>query len=234
MKNKYSTVIKIGFTLSEVLIALVIIGVIAAITVPVIFENYKKQETISRLKKTYSTLSQGLRTSQTENGPFSEWPIAEEMEVSSYFKQYWHPYFQIMKQARTATELGYKSNNCWKNINQTQIGWNVMSATTRILFALNDGTVVFYPRNTTDGDGNPVYVSYFYVDINGPKNPNIIGKDVFIFQVVDFDNLKPYCWERSTQSINAGCSRSMTAKSTNCCAAKIINDGWQIKKDYPW
>lgn len=52
---------KFAFTLAEVLIALVIIGVVAAITVPVLFENYKKQETISRLKKAYSVISNGLR-----------------------------------------------------------------------------------------------------------------------------------------------------------------------------
>ncbi len=39
------------FTLSEVLILLVIIGFIAAITVPVMYNTYLKQETISKLKK---------------------------------------------------------------------------------------------------------------------------------------------------------------------------------------
>ena len=47
-----------GFTLAEVLITLVIIGVIASMTIPTLMNNTNKQEYVSRLKKTYSTLAQ--------------------------------------------------------------------------------------------------------------------------------------------------------------------------------
>ena len=49
-----------GFTLAEVLITLVIVGVIAAMTIPTLMNNTQKQEFVSQLTKTYSTLSQGL------------------------------------------------------------------------------------------------------------------------------------------------------------------------------
>ena len=49
---------KSAFTLAEVLITLVIIGVIAAITVPTLINKTNKQEYGSKLKKAYSTLSQ--------------------------------------------------------------------------------------------------------------------------------------------------------------------------------
>lgn len=226
---------KFAFTLAEVLIALVIIGVVAAITVPVLFENYKKQETISRLKKAYSVISNGLRMSQTENGPFSSWEIGADMtDVEGYFNKYWVPYFQNITKYNWAKDLGYEDNFCWTNLNGRRIGWQVKSDDSRILFTLADGTVVFYPRNTTDSDGNPAYTRYFYVDINGSKKPNVIGKDVFIFNVVDYDNLKPYCHERNETVINNNCKKSISENNTNCCTAKIMYDGWQIKEDYPW
>ncbi len=105
-----------------------------------------------------------------------------------------------------------------------------------ILFSFLDGTVVFYTRNTEDNNGNPIYVTngLFYVDINGPKKPNVIGKDVFIFNVVDNDNIKPYCYEYSKEYINRHCNKSVSDKNYNCCTAKVINDGWQFKSDYPW
>lgn len=51
---------KFAFTLSEVLITLVIIGVVAAITVPVLFANYQEKAIKSSLKKNYSALTQAL------------------------------------------------------------------------------------------------------------------------------------------------------------------------------
>ena len=42
---------KKAFTLSEVLITLVIIGVVAALTIPVLQENYLEKERIAKVKK---------------------------------------------------------------------------------------------------------------------------------------------------------------------------------------
>lgn len=224
-----------AFSLAEVLIALVIIGVVAAITVPVLFENYKKQETISRLKKAYSVISNGLRMSQTDNGPFSSWEIGADMtDVEGYFNKYWVPYFQNITKYNWAQDLGYEDNLCWTNLNGKKIGWRVSSDESRMLFTFADGTVVFYPRNTTDINGNPAYTKLFYVDINGSKKPNIIGRDVFVFYVVDYDNIKPYCYNNNADYIKNHCKKSIAENNTNCCTAKIMYDGWQIKEDYPW
>ena len=57
-----------GFTLAEVLITLVIIGVIAAMTIPTLMNNTNKQEYVSKLKKAYSTLSQATNRIITEEG----------------------------------------------------------------------------------------------------------------------------------------------------------------------
>ena len=51
---------KLGFTLAEVLIPLVIIGVIAAMTVPTLMNNTNAQEFRSALKKAISGTNQAL------------------------------------------------------------------------------------------------------------------------------------------------------------------------------
>ncbi len=51
---------KLGFTLAEVLITLVIIGVIAAMTVPTLMQNTNAQEFRSALKKAISATNQAL------------------------------------------------------------------------------------------------------------------------------------------------------------------------------
>ena len=57
-----------AFTLAEVLITLVIIGVIAAMTIPTLMNNTNNQELVSRLKKTYSELSQATNRIIADEG----------------------------------------------------------------------------------------------------------------------------------------------------------------------
>lgn len=49
---------RFGFTLAEVLITLGIIGVVAAMTIPVMISSYNKHITETRLKKFYSSTKQ--------------------------------------------------------------------------------------------------------------------------------------------------------------------------------
>ena len=59
---------KVGFTLAEVLITLGIIGVVAAMTIPVLLANTTSQKYRSKFKKTISTLSQAARMSDAQYG----------------------------------------------------------------------------------------------------------------------------------------------------------------------
>ena len=55
-----------GFTLAEVLITLGIIGVVAALTMPVITENVQKNVLRNQFKKVYSTFSQAVFQAQNQ------------------------------------------------------------------------------------------------------------------------------------------------------------------------
>ncbi len=56
-----------GFTFAEVLITLGVIGIVAALTLPSVIQNYQKKVTVERLKKTYSTLAQAIQMSVKDN-----------------------------------------------------------------------------------------------------------------------------------------------------------------------
>lgn len=57
-----------GFTLAEVLITLGIIGVVAAMTMPSLIQKNQDKELISRIKKTYSDVSNAVLRAQTDFG----------------------------------------------------------------------------------------------------------------------------------------------------------------------
>ncbi|MFA7659310.1 MAG: type II secretion system protein [Candidatus Gastranaerophilaceae bacterium] len=59
---------KYGFTLSDVLIALVIIGVIAAMTVPSLIQAQQNMANEAAFKKLYSNLSNAIKQVIYENG----------------------------------------------------------------------------------------------------------------------------------------------------------------------
>lgn len=217
-----------AFTLAEVLITLGIIGVVAAMTIPTLIANYQKEQTVTKLKKVYTTLSQASNLAIAENGPIQNW-ITPEMEVVGsgadlFAKTFLLPYLSVSKNCGLST-----SSDCIEKVTYTTPSkGNYTIAAGYSKFFLNDGTFV----NVSTPSVARTVVN---VDINGLKAPNISGKDVFVFvfysgrfapdgyHVPRANNISDTSW---------GCNKN--GGTGNVCAAVIMQDGWQIKDDYPW
>ena len=57
-----------GFTISEVLITLGIIGVVAAMTLPTLIRRHQEKVIIAKLKKNYSTMQQAYLMAINDKG----------------------------------------------------------------------------------------------------------------------------------------------------------------------
>ena len=55
-----------GFTLAEVLVTLGIIGVVSAMTVPTLMQNYQRKSYVTQLHKVYNEVQQALLQYQTD------------------------------------------------------------------------------------------------------------------------------------------------------------------------
>ena len=89
------TVARFGFTLAEVLITLGIIGVVAAMTIPALLNNYYEKQTVTRLKSTYSILTNAIRSAEEENGEISALDAKYNEEVATKLANHLKPYLKI-------------------------------------------------------------------------------------------------------------------------------------------
>ena len=78
-----------GFTLSELLITLVVIGVIASITIPVVVAKYNEYDKLAKIRKSYTTLNNALSLSIVSGGDDLFDVSANDFKtVEKYFNSY--------------------------------------------------------------------------------------------------------------------------------------------------
>jgi len=76
-----------GFTLAEILITLVIIGVIVAATIPTLINNTQKKEFVAGLKKANSTLTQAVYKIGLSKGyPVGDYSFFNELDFADVFQ----------------------------------------------------------------------------------------------------------------------------------------------------
>ncbi len=211
-----------SFTLAEVLITLVVIGIIAAVTVPVVMANHKKTETATRLKKFYANLSNAVKLAEIENGTsVVEWMEDEEItQVKDIWDKYLYKYIPYNKYITPGEfdSYGFEYTH------------STLACGSAII--LNDGTAVCF--DATDNLG---------FDVNGEKGPNRYGRDIFDFHLLTplmesefrYSNIEPkhvytdFC-------IDGNCTREAIiekCRTSGSCTLLLEMDGWEFKDDYP-
>lgn len=220
----------LGFTLAEVLITLGIIGVVAVLTISHLVTNYQKQVTVTKLKAAYQLFSEAIENAKLNFGDPIEIPHDIVLSHAGFsplsdeiLERYINPYIIGVEK--------YKGRMV--RINNT--------AKDRA-FAVNDYSHMYcIPQKEICYDiyNHSTNYRYLFIDINGPKGPNSMGRDCFIFDLspaqkaptyvitglapIDKDE-DSYCNKISNNNIWNGTS----------CAAKIILNSWKMPDDYPW
>ena len=177
---------KAAFTLAEVLITLGVIGIVAAMTMPVLTANYQKTVLKNQFKKAYSTYQQALlKTSFDNGGDISCYYNADNSgdKVLTNCRSFYEAFTKELK----VTKICENNTEC--NTNYSGITFNGGCSTSLSLqskqYVLADGTIIF---PYTDGINYPL----FFVDINGLKGPNKPGYDLFSFMIMRKENSDAY------------------------------------------
>lgn len=204
---------KKGFTLSEVLITLVIIGVVAMMTIPTLNNNTREMELKSKAIKTFSMLTQAMGMASLQGyAPVHKIVEGDANNLIQWYDKYLDPYLVTMKKCSSASAAGWESlGGCWSgvtvkglnnvpvtNANNNGIGTGIIQA------VLNDGAFL----NITTSSG-----IYVFFDVNGAKNPNKLGKDIYV-AVYDKGTLVPVDKDDCSKSGSGyGCLKVLMEKS---------------------
>lgn len=271
-----------GFTLAEVLITLGIIGVVAAMTLPGLITKYEKKVLANQTKVFYSEFNQALSMAISKNGDMASWVQTQyqnatmpDERIQAVFKELkgqvcyvgygpsgWVGYDAVYKPPCTTIK------NYIKDLDEVNSGFhssvlNTLSNSARFALSggmiLADGAIIFGGGHTHYDDRSTYSFSDFYVDVNGFKKPNVLGKDIQQFIIVyRFDSLPSGKCFGQTASVCFDKNKKLKPgfypsgfnydlwisdkyfctgdKNTyrNTCTARMVKDGWQFKDDYPW
>ena len=191
-----------AFTLAEVLITLVIVGVVAALTIPVTVAKYHEQQTIQSLKSAYSTFAQAIKMAESKNGPVETWDIAPGDTSTGALKLY-----NYIVPGLSRVQDCQLSQSCFGD------GYLTLQGTVSSLqpknwpvYArgiLNNGvSFVVWSSGDCENGYHSEMCGTISVDINGDKKPNRYGYDFFDFKItkngliplgINNDELSSWC-----------------------------------------
>lgn len=161
--KKYS-----GFTLAEVLITLAVIGVVAAMTLPIVINKINDMQFKVAYKKAYSDLSQVVqRALQEDEMPYrnNQWDTSATTAEFAVFKKY----LKVTKECQPA-----QLASCWAS--GEKVSKNRFPASSKVI----NSSSFIDSSNRSWAEYNDSENLYL-VDTNGMKAPNRFGKDRFIF-----------------------------------------------------
>ncbi len=216
---------KVAFTLAEVLITLGIIGIVSAMTIPTLINNYKEKVRDNQFKKVYATLNQALRMTVADFDyvPKCYYPVPAKINDCILFYDKFKEKLKIVKDCpEKSVELGctpeyaglevvLKENHkndpdydeqYWENYANNLLRFKSNYLKTIVpSFVLSNGFIVIVYSYQSYINSYPL----FAIDINGFKGPNKWGHDLFMFRF-SYDGNKFYLSPSDNPSFAGGIS----------------------------
>ena len=215
---------KHAFTLAEVMITLGIIGVVSALTIPIIVNKYIEIVTVTKLKKMNNILTNAYNSYLADNEPIN--CNYDESGSICVFKAF-------EKNLKILKNCGTKDKNCiyngyYKKKNGvSHENYNNRNEYYKIILA--DNSTIFFK-----GSYNSTYNAEIFYDINGIKPPNKWGYDLFVFDILG-EKIFPVGIPGERNFFNNTCS-SANSEGLGCTAWVIYkgNMDYLKKNNLKW
>lgn len=244
---------KQGFTLAEVLIALAVIGVIAAMTIPSLMSSTGDSETVAKVRETQAILNSVFKSYQANNGCIGGMSSCDLFTSGSNTGVIWDkfkPYLNLSKDCR-------RTSGCWPSGAYKDIAGNDDNPVENAGYGLpvgagnidssnyfgkgvlaNGTLIAFLPDGTGGSSACGAYYNtapldkmcgYILTDINGAKSPNAWGVDLFGWAITD-TGVYPfgitgdyYNWNNDIN--DSDCVYNSASSTGKGCAAYVLKYG---------
>ncbi len=213
--------------------AIAIVVVVITILVMYFSSVKDKYETGLILKTFNSEIIQAILNSKNDNGLPGDWGWKNNSDNSSLIVR---KFFKYLKIDNFCSEFDYGcfSVNGYKSLNGKHSDINLLKYPA---VQMNNGISMAVRAKGSCRKYNSV-CAIVYVDLNGAEKPNVFGKDLFVFTIINNDTYAfvPYNNELSADMLKNdllyGCNSN--SESAMNCAAIISKNNWKIDSEYPW
>ncbi len=219
---------KFGFTLAELLIAFGVLGVVAVLAIPTFVQAQQDKEVAAKLSLAQSVLSNATEMGELNNGKLTDSTLATLSE-----KDIFNTYYKKTLKLNTFCSED-SSETCWTPTSDffgktKASGGDTfgITGTVHTGFVLQDGMNVTMTKvkgldEKFGIETKDEYSLVFMVDINGAKEPNTIGKDVFAFVKESQGRIIPAGKHNDSFNCRKGCDLDDDYWD---CSAKVLLDG---------
>lgn len=175
--------IKSGFTLSEVLITLTVVGVLAALVIPGLIKDTTNRAMISSLQGTVGNITNAVQNELVRTG------AKDITSTDIYLKP--NEFLKNLNAIRTAKDGSLFPSEQYTNYNKGVFTANSCKASA----ILENGVRVCQTTNDRPADAadpEKVYWQQYLIDVNGPDGPNVSGLDLFGIVVYNTDTMNSH------------------------------------------
>ena len=230
-----------GFTLAEVLITLSILGVVAAIAIPNIIQQYQKKLTITKLQKAYANIEIMANNLAVNTGCIGKnvyctglFNISDEDEFKDKFvelsglkviKKYNGHFIRTLNLNKTYADVFLNR----LDISKDNIGFYFSKGNNLNRISNNYFIELRIFTDTSFTRKNLPKISGYYT-----SKETIIGRNVFSFVIYDNFRVEPSNkgFGGSTYTNSANCNPNITKNDWDTtgwgCTLRIIRDGWKM------
>ena len=216
----------LGFTIAELIVAMAVIGSVAALTLPMVMSNHQNKVLQITFQKAYRDLENNLEELHANDyrKSFYQSKLASDGGISEFFENYYNVSQKCYDSPQPCFAVNYaKISDGTEEAFTCENGKSAqMKDNTAICIIPTSPAQEAIEADPTTGqeaqedkEATPAKV---YIDVNGNELPNIGGRDMFEFQIDKFSI-------EDTED-TASCTTTTTGKG---CLHRLINDNWKVK-----